>query len=110
MLLFSRGDHAVLHAVGCAQGMVELTPAGTVSGANSRYLNLLGYTLDELRGRSLEAVLDPHEARSGDQQKLWAAVVQGEARTSCSRHLTKHGSEVWLQVSYCPVLDRAGRA
>lgn len=110
MSLFSRGDHAVLHAVGCAQGMVELTPAGTVSGANSRYLNLLGYTLDELRGRSLEAVLDPHEARSGDQQKLWAAVVQGEARTSCSRHLTKHGSEVWLQVSYCPVLDRAGRA
>ncbi|MGA4555695.1 methyl-accepting chemotaxis protein [Methylorubrum aminovorans] len=110
MSLFSRGDHAVLHAVGCAQGMVELTPTGTVSGANSRYLDLLGYTLDELRGRSLEAVLDPHEARSGDQQKLWAAVVQGEARTSCSRHLTKHGSEVWLQVSYCPVLDRAGRA
>ncbi len=46
MLLFSRGDHAVLHAGGCAQGMVELTLAGTVSGANSRYLNLLGYTLD----------------------------------------------------------------
>lgn len=110
MSLFSRGDHAVLHAVGRAQGMVELTPAGTVLSANSRYLDLLGYTADELRGQALDIVRDPYEATSAEQQELWAAVLRGESRTTCSRHLTKQRAEVWLQVSYCPVLDRAGRA
>ncbi|MDV2986182.1 UNVERIFIED_CONTAM: PAS domain-containing methyl-accepting chemotaxis protein [Methylobacteriaceae bacterium AG10] len=109
MSLFSRGDHAVLRAVGRTQGMVELTPAGTILGANPRYLDLLGYTLDELRGRALNVVLAPYEGTSAEQQELWASVLRGESRTACPRHLTKQGAEVWLQVSYCPVLDRAGR-
>ncbi|MBB2964569.1 PAS domain-containing methyl-accepting chemotaxis protein [Methylobacterium sp. R2-1] len=109
MSLFFRGDHAVLHAVGRAHGVVELTPAGVVLSANDPYLRLLGYTLDEVRGRSLDALLDPQEARSDEQQELWAAVIRGECRTACSRHLTKQGVELWLQVSYCPVLGRAGR-
>lgn len=109
MSLFFRGDHAVLHAVGRAHGVVELTPAGVVLSANDPYLRLLGYTLDEVRGRSLDALLDPQEARSDEQQELWAAVIRGECRTACSRHLTKQGVELWLQVSYCPVLGLAGR-
>ena len=109
MSLFFRGDHAVLHAVGRAHGVVELTPAGVVLSANDPYLRLLGYTLDEVRGRSLDALLDPQEASSDEQQELWAAVIRGECRTACSRHLTKQGVELWLQVSYCPVLGLAGR-
>lgn len=62
MALFTRGDHVLLDAVRRAQGVVELSITGAVSNANARYLNVLGYTLDELRGRSLEAVLHPLES------------------------------------------------
>ncbi|KQO92460.1 histidine kinase [Methylobacterium sp. Leaf90] len=109
MSLFFRGDHAVLHAIGRAHGMVELTPAGTVLSANACYLDWLGYSFDELQGHTLDVVRDPYEATRAEQQELWAAVTRGESRTACSRHLTKQRDAIWLQVSYCPVLDRTGR-
>lgn len=110
MSLLSRGDSAVRDAIMRAQGVVELTPAGTYSTANARYLDLLGYTLQELQGRSAEMVLPPEGRGSQEHQDLWAAVMRGESRARCVRHLTKQGTPVWLQLSYCPVLDRAGQA
>ncbi|MFY9290190.1 MAG: PAS domain-containing protein, partial [Methylorubrum rhodinum] len=109
MALFVRSDHVLLEAVHRGQGMVELAQTGSVLSANARYLEVLGYTLNELRGRSFEVVLHPQESSSLEQRELWSAITQGECRSTCSRHLSKQGSEVWLQVSYSPVLDRAGR-
>ncbi|OAH36494.1 histidine kinase [Methylorubrum populi] len=108
-LFFPRGDYSLLDAVERTQGVVELTPSGAMLSANARFRDLLGYTLEELRGHSLDVVLDPYEAASQEQRELWSAVAQGECRTTRSRHLTKQGDEVWLQLSYSPVLDRAGR-
>ncbi len=108
-LFFPRGDYSLLDAVKRTQGVVELTPSGAMLSANARFRDLLGYTLEELRGHSLDVVLDPYEAASQEQRELWSAVAQGECRTTRSRHLTKQGDEVWLQLSYSPVLDRAGR-
>lgn len=109
MSLFSRGDRAVRDAMARAQGVAELTLAGTILSANARYLDLLSYTLEELRGLPAGGVLPPGDRDSREYRELWDAVTRGEDREACARHLTKQGATIWLQVSYCPVRDRAGR-
>lgn len=109
MPLFYRDDRAMLDAISRAHGVVELTPAGVIMNVNARYLDLLGRSLDELRGRSIDAALDLEDRDRQHQQELWAAVREGDYRTAYFKQQTKQGVEVWLQVSYCPVFDRAGR-
>lgn len=109
MSLFHRGDHAVRDAITRAHGVAELSPAGTFLNANTRYLDLLGYTLDELRGLPSSRVLPLDDRGRQEHQELWAAVTRGKDQNVCVRHRTKNGTTLWLQLSYCPVLDRTGR-
>ncbi|MBN9559874.1 MAG: PAS domain S-box protein [Alphaproteobacteria bacterium] len=96
-------------AIGRSQAVIEFELDGTVITANENFLAALGYSIGEVRGRHHRMFVDPAEAASPDYAAFWAALAAGKCQVSAFRRLGKGGREVWIQASYNPVLDPAGK-
>ena len=82
---------------------------GTVLHANANFLNLLGYTLDEVRGRPHAMFMPPEQRESPEYRAFWESLRRGEFQAREFRRIDKAGQSVWIQASYNPILDRRGR-
>ncbi|WAC27548.1 methyl-accepting chemotaxis protein [Ancylobacter sp. SL191] len=100
---------SLLKAVGKSQAIIEFTPDGHVLTANANFLNALGYTLDEICGRQHAMFVAPEERDSPAYRQFWAQLGRGEFQAGEFRRIGKGGREVWIQASYNPVYDPAGR-
>jgi methyl-accepting chemotaxis protein len=92
-----------------SQAVIEFRPDGTVITANDNFLKTLGYQLSQIVGQHHALFVDPAEARSADYRNFWARLNAGEFVSTKFRRIAKGGREVWIQASYNPVLDSAGR-
>lgn len=109
MSLFRSDAGSLLSAIDQSMGRIEFTLDGTITDANATFLALVGYGLDELRGRK-HAMLMPEAEREGAAYRaFWNGLRAGEFRSGEFRRITKDGLPVWIQASYNPVLDRRGR-
>jgi methyl-accepting chemotaxis protein len=107
--MFYDKKKALLDAISQSQAMIEFTPDGKVLDANSNFLAAVGYGLNEIRGKHHSMFVRKSERDSDDYKKFWANLARGEAQTREFRRVGKGGRDVWLQASYNPVFDRAGR-
>ncbi len=100
---------AKLDAIERSQATVTFGLDGTLIEANENFLRLMGYTLEEVRGRHHRLFVDPAEAADPAYEAFWATLRRGEFQTAEYRRLAKGGREVWIRASYNPVLDARGR-
>jgi methyl-accepting chemotaxis protein len=96
-------------AIRKAQAVISFTLDGVILDANENFLNAVGYTLDEIRGRHHEIFVDAATRGSADYAAFWAALKRGEFQAAQYRRLGKGGREIWIQASYNPILDASGR-
>ncbi|HEY4251488.1 MAG TPA: PAS domain-containing protein [Roseomonas sp.] len=106
---FRSGADARLQAIDASHAVIEFALDGTILHANPNFLSVMDYALEEIRGRHHAIFVDPIEAEGDAYRRFWQALATGSHQTSEFRRLAKHRREVWIQASYCPVLDRAGR-
>ncbi|MBD8909366.1 methyl-accepting chemotaxis protein [Methylorubrum zatmanii] len=92
-----------------SQAVIEFDLDGTVLDANANFLNALGYRLDEVRGRNHRMFVRPAYAESPAYAEFWETLRSGQYTTAVYQRIAKDGREVWIQASYNPVLDAAGR-
>ncbi|SFH74527.1 methyl-accepting chemotaxis protein [Planctomicrobium piriforme] len=102
-------ETGILDALGKSQAMIEFQLDGTVLNANENFLNLMGYELDEVRGRNHNMFVDAATAASPEYREFWARLNRGEFNAAQYKRLGKGGKEVWIQATYNPVLDRSGK-
>jgi methyl-accepting chemotaxis protein len=95
-----------LHRV---QAVIEFALDGTILVANDNFLQTLGYTLDEVRGRHHSIFVDPAHVQSADYRAFWERLGRGEFDAGQYRRFGKGGREIWIQASYNPVFDSQGR-
>ncbi|CAO4154220.1 hypothetical protein GPNCGGLF_LOCUS4348 [Methylorubrum aminovorans] len=107
---FRRSDAAsVFDALKRSQAVITFAVDGTVLDANDKFLELMGYTLAEVRGRHHRLFVDPEEAGSAAYEAFWQSLRRGEFQTAAYGRLAKDGRKVWIRASYNPILDGAGR-
>src|SRR5262249_20796540 len=92
-----------------SQAVIEFDLQGNVLGANENFLRLMGYSLQEIQGKHHGMFVEPEYRASDEYRRFWEALRRGEDRVAQFKRLTRNGSELWLQASYSPVLDSAGR-
>lgn len=94
-----------------AVGMFLLEPrSGRIVRANSRYCEIVGYSLDELLTMRL-GDLTHLEDREHDRQLFWDAIEHGhETWTNEKRYLRKDGRIIWIHISGTIMRDTEGRA
>ncbi|MGG7565365.1 PAS domain S-box protein [Rhodovulum sp. DZ06] len=105
-----RVNAGVLAALDRAQAVIEFDLKGTILGANQNFLDTMGYTLDEIRGRQHRIFCDPEYAASGAYRAFWEDLSEGRFATGEYQRFGKNGKEVWINASYNPILDASGKA
>ncbi|HJV44046.1 PAS domain-containing methyl-accepting chemotaxis protein [Caulobacter sp.] len=102
-------EHGKMDAVGRAQAVIEFTPDGQIITANDNFLAALGYSLPEIQGKQHRMFVEPTYAASPDYAAFWRRLNAGEFVAAEFKRLGKGGREVWIQASYNPIFDHAGR-
>lgn len=100
---------SLLDAIDKSQAVIEFEVDGTILTANDNFLRTMGYSLAEVRGRHHGMFVDEATRGGGEYKEFWARLGRGEYQSGEFRRVGKGGREVWIQGSYNPVLDRAGR-
>ncbi|MFC2974154.1 EAL domain-containing protein [Azotobacter bryophylli] len=100
---------AQLAALSRVMAIAEFEPDGTLIHANDNYLSLFGFTREEALGRHHSSFCLPAYANSDDYGDFWARLRGGEAHSGLAERMRSDGSSCWLEATYTPVLDGAGR-
>jgi methyl-accepting chemotaxis protein len=100
---------AKVDAISHAQAVIEFALDGTIITANPNFLNAVGYNLSEIAGKHHRMFVDPEGLDEAAYKAFWAALGRGEPQTGSFRRLGKGGRAIWIQASYVPLLDSAGK-
>lgn len=102
-------NRSKMAAISRSQGVIEFDLDGTILEANDNFLASLGYTIDEVKGRHHRIFVDAGYAASDEYRKFWEKLRRGQYDSGQYTRVGKTGSTVWIQASYNPILDPAGR-
>jgi methyl-accepting chemotaxis protein len=91
-----------INAIGKAQGVIECTPEGIVTSANEIFLTMLGYSLEDVKGRSCSKFAE-------DDKEMWQALQRAESRQGEFRLAGFDKREVWVQGVFNPIVDATGK-
>lgn len=100
---------ALLSAVDQSQAVIEFRPDGTILKANSNFLSVMGYRLDEIQGRHHSIFVDVSERDTDAYRTFWADLAAGRFQQAEFRRIARDGRDVWIQATYTPVKNWRGR-
>tara|TARA_R110002049_G_scaffold189656_1_gene358149 strand:- start:112518 stop:114218 length:1701 start_codon:yes stop_codon:yes gene_type:complete len=110
MMFGARNDDGhIIDAIKLSQGTIEFTMDGKILTANKNFLSLLGYELEEVKGKHHSMFVDPEYAKSPEYREFWERLAAGEFFTAEFHRFGKGGKDVWIQATYCPVLNKHGK-
>ena len=98
-----------MEAINKAQAVIEFNLDGTVITANDNFLKVLGYSLDEIKGKHHSLFVEPSYRASAEYQQFWRNLNDGKFQAAEYKRIGKGGKEVWIQASYNPIFDADGK-
>ncbi|BBT94457.1 methyl-accepting chemotaxis protein [Aeromonas veronii] len=96
-------QQAVVTALDRSLAVIEFTPGGEVIAANGNFLHTMGYTLAQVQGKHHRIFCDDQFYR--DQPHFWDELGRGQFKSGLFCRQSSHGSKVWLEATYNPILD-----
>src|SRR5204862_319554 len=91
-----------------SQAVIEFSMDGVVQTANDNFLRVLGYSLNEIKGKHHRMFVDERYAKGFEYREFWQKLERGEYVADEFKRIGKGGKEVWIQASYNPILDLNG--
>ena len=105
----SRDARAQLEAINKSQAIIEFAVDGKILDANANFLAVMGYRLEEIRGRHHSMFVDAAYRDSPEYRAFWAQLNTGVRTVSQFKRFGKNGKEVWIEASYNPIMGRDGK-
>lgn len=96
-------------AISRAQAVIEFELDGTIVTANENFLNTVGYSLDDIRGKHHRMFCEDSFASSPNYKALWDRLNKGEFESGRFKRLGRGGKVIWIQAQYNPIFDASGR-
>lgn len=98
-----------LTAINRVQAVIEFATDGTIIQANQNFLDVMGYSLDEIKGKHHSMFLEP-EQRSGHEYRMfWERLGRGDFEAGQYKRIARDGKVIWIQASYNPIIDANGK-
>ncbi|MDI2145838.1 PAS domain-containing methyl-accepting chemotaxis protein [Pseudomonas sp. ITA] len=101
----SREHENLIGALVRSTAVIEFDLNGNVLSANDRFLQGMGYSLAQIKGKHHRMFCEPDEYNSAEYQNFWRRLNNGEYVAGRFKRVDHHGRVVWLEASYNPVLD-----
>nr|WP_276573001.1 PAS domain-containing methyl-accepting chemotaxis protein [Marinomonas algarum] len=99
--------NAVLKALNRSMAMIEFDPTGKILYANTNFLTLMKYDLEEIQGKEHKIFCDDKFYR--ENPHFWADLSRGQHSFGRFQRFDKDGKVVWLEATYNPIFDDKGR-
>lgn len=98
-----------IKAIETSMAVIEFDLDGTILTANENFLQATGYRLDEIKGQHHRMFVDDELARSEEYRDFWHRLRNGGYEAGQFKRVRKDGRELWIEASYNPIFDTAGR-
>ncbi|MBL8550892.1 MAG: PAS domain S-box protein [Hyphomonadaceae bacterium] len=105
----SRLNAGMVSALQRSQAVIEFSLDGRILNANGNFCQALGYSLEEIRGQHHSMFVEPAYRSSGEYRAFWEKLGRGEFDAGKYLRVGKGGRQIWIQATYNPVLDGAGK-
>jgi len=87
-------------AINRSQATIHFSLDGIILNANQNFLDAMGYTLDEVKGKHHHMFVEPAYKESEAYKKFWHNLNQGQFDSGEYKRLGKGGREVWIRATY----------
>lgn len=87
---------------------IEFDKNGNILTASHKFLNCVGYTLDEVKNKHHRMFCDASYTHSLEYAEFWRALAAGESFEGTFTRICKGGHYVILSATYIPVIDDQG--
>jgi len=101
----SREHESLINALMRSTAVIEFSLDGHVLTANERFLQAMGYRLEQVKGKHHRVFCEPEEANSAGYQVFWDKLRRGEFVADRFKRVDANGRVVWLEASYNPIID-----
>ena len=98
-----------VNAINRAMAVIEYSMDGLVQHANRNFLDLFGYTLEEIQGQHFRMFCIKSEAAYAEDAAMWEQLQQGQFVTRECPACTKDERLIWVETSFNPILDASGK-
>lgn len=98
-----------LTAIDRSQAVIEFDLDGHILRANKNFLSTLGYTAEEIIGKHHSMFVDAEQRATTEYKEFWKRLKSGDFFSAEYKRIGKGGNEVWIQASYNPIFDAAGK-
>ena len=105
----SREQSDTIKAIYRSMAVIEFDLEGHALKANQQFLDAMSYKEKEILGQHHRIFCEREEAESQEYQAFWSKLRQGQFIASRFKRVDKHGNIVWLEASYNPISNDAGK-
>ena len=98
-----------MEAIARSQAVIEFKPDGTIITANGNFLNAMGYSLDDIKGRHHSMFCAPELVSAPEYRTFWENLGRGDYQAGEFKRFGRGGKEVWIQGAYNPIRDEKGK-
>lgn len=102
-------NEALVTALNRSQGVIEFLMDGTIITANENFLQILGYSLEEIKGKHHRIFCTEEYANSNDYTTFWKRLNDGEYDEGEYLRVGKAGQIAYIRATYNPVFDSSGK-
>ncbi len=107
--LLSSDHEGKVNAIGRAQAMVEFDLQGRLLSANPNFLQLMGYSLEEVIGKHHRMFCEEELVQSSQYEEFWQRLARGDFFSGEFKRLGNGGKEIWIQATFSPILGLTGK-
>lgn len=97
-----------IKAINRSQAVIEFDLNGIILDANPNFLNVMGYSLGEIKGKHHSLFVSSQYKNSQEYLDFWKELREGNYQSAQFERFAKGGKSIWIEATYNPILDITG--
>lgn len=98
-----------MNAINRSNAVIEFDLDGNIKFANDSFLNILGYTQDEIVGKHHSLFIEDNLKDTEEYKEFWNSLIKGKFFRGEIKRKKKDGTLIYLQATYNPILGSDGK-
>jgi PAS domain S-box-containing protein len=98
-----------MNAINRSNAVIEFDLEGNIIYANHQFLDIMGYSLEDIKGKKHSLFLEEVYKNSKEYKEFWKNLNNGDYFSGEITRVKKDGSIVFLQATYNPIIGTDGK-
>jgi PAS domain S-box-containing protein len=99
---------STMTAINGSMAVADYSVDGKITKINSHYLDMVGYSQEEVLGEHQRIFAPKEEKMSEDFRQFWKDLSMGNAKNGTFKRMTKRGEVVQVRASFSPITNKSG--